>query len=619
MSAQAATVYYSVADEKAFDKVAGTGRTETYDVAIKVTDPTLVGSKVVGVRVPMATTEKIVAPRAFVTTELKLDKVDGKKQNVADWEYVDGSFDGGYLVAKFTKPYELTADGVYVGFSFTIDELTEVNMNPLLGKRQVDNNGCWIHTTRSYLSWSNESKNFNFTSSMQVELEGAFSNVGGGLTISEDVFVQMNEGFKVPVIYHNFGGEPIKTIEYSYSMGDVTGTGTKTFDRALSVQFGCDYSFDLDIEKGIDAGVYELAITIDKVNGEENTIPTRTATCNLEVFKRKPVHRPLVEEYTGMWCGYCPRGFATMDYMKRIYGDDFVGLAYHCHAYSGDYIAVMPSSSFPSPVSGYPKAYIERVDVMDPYHGRKEADDDPSSVINGFNFEKFWTRYREEFTPAAIEVYAWWNEEDKSKIDCRSVVTFCREMPNSYKVEFILAHDGMQENVQEGKDPTWLQQNNYVNSFNYLEIEEMEQFVNGQFMMGNLVYNDVVLGTSRLYEFDDNLAGKSVNVDYNSYFTFDTSKCTSLLDKKNLVQDKNKLRVVAVVIDKVNGRVLNSAQCAVSSENGVETIESVPADVVSIDYYDLAGRRVADTTEGIVIKVVRFSDGTSLTSKLYNK
>ena len=69
----------------------GTKKAETYDVAMHLTDPYLVGMEVRGLRVPINTSAKNTADyKAWITTELKVDD----NANVPDILSVDFTPDG---------------------------------------------------------------------------------------------------------------------------------------------------------------------------------------------------------------------------------------------------------------------------------------------------------------------------------------------------------------------------------------------------------------------------------------------------------------------------------------------------------------------------------------------
>lgn len=83
---------------------------------------------------------------------------------------------------------------------------------------------------------------------------------------------------------------------------------------------------------------------------------------------------------------------------------------------------------------------------------------------------------------------------------------------------------------------------------------------------------------------------------------------------KALVQDTDMLRVVAVLLAK-DGRVINVAQTHVSDASGVSDIAN-EATVVSTDWYDAFGRRIAIPVTGLVIRLDRMSDDSVIVSKV---
>lgn len=82
-------------------------------------------------------------------------------------------------------------------------------------------------------------------------------------------------------------------------------------------------------------------------------------------FAQTIVHPVVVEEATGTWCGFCPRGAVYMDSMSNKYGKDFIGIAVH----NGDPMVVVDYdkglTNFPS-FSGFPSAVVARLHLVSP-------------------------------------------------------------------------------------------------------------------------------------------------------------------------------------------------------------------------------------------------------------
>ena len=143
----------------------GTKKAETYDVAMHLTDPYLVGMEVRGLRVPINTSAKNTADyKAWITTELKVDD----NANVPDILSVDFTPDGKWADVTFDTPYVITEGGIYVGYSFTVssvdtDNSSDANQLPLMTISGADLSELYVHTSRSVRKWTEFEKTSYFT------------------------------------------------------------------------------------------------------------------------------------------------------------------------------------------------------------------------------------------------------------------------------------------------------------------------------------------------------------------------------------------------------------------------------------------------------------------------
>ncbi len=69
-----------------------------------------------------------------------------------------------------------------------------------------------------------------------------------------------------------------------------------------------------------------------------------------------PVKKIVVEEATGMWCGYCPEGVVAMNTLQERYPDQFIGVAVHV----SDDIQVQGYGDVMAFPGGAPTAWIDR-------------------------------------------------------------------------------------------------------------------------------------------------------------------------------------------------------------------------------------------------------------------
>ena len=74
----------------------------------------------------------------------------------------------------------------------------------------------------------------------------------------------------------------------------------------------------------------------------------------------------------------------------------------------------------------------------------------------------------------------------------------------------------------------------------------------------------------------------------------------------NLVQDKENLRVVAFLIDKADGSILNARETRIGAPVGIADVQSEGNNQV-VGYYNMQGQRLQRPQSGVVI--IRYADG----------
>ena len=76
----------------------------------------------------------------------------------------------------------------------------------------------------------------------------------------------------------------------------------------------------------------------------------------------------------------------------------------------------------------------------------------------------------------------------------------------------------------------------------------------------------------------------------------------------SLIQDKTKLKAVALLIDQVSGTIVNAAQATIQDYSS--GVEALPADDITVvARYALDGREIAQPQKGL--NIVKMSDGTT--------
>ncbi|MBP3536866.1 MAG: hypothetical protein J6J93_04920 [Muribaculaceae bacterium] len=579
----------------------GFRKTETYDVAINITDPTVVGTKITGLSVYLPVTQEAVTDLSgWLASELRL--VD--KKNAPDIASKEAKLENYTLSTTFDTPVEITEAGIWAGYSFTITSLDAkygYPGNPVAVVSSTTNldKGLWMHTSRTRLKWAELGTAQKSVSPMVIHLQTEFGDTDLAVSVSGEIYMVCGKEGSVPAMLINHGTAPVEDIEYSYTFGNVTGSGTYSLETPLATG-GKTVTVELPLKASSELGKYDLKLTIDKNNGKPNNDPSSTAQGTVNVWSRIPVTRPLVEEYTGLGCGFCPRGYVAMEYMKERLGDDFVGLAFHSSGFEKA-MATVSSSDFPITVPGYPAADINRETIIDP-------------MAIPYEFEAFAARVSNADISLGIE----WTDDTHKTVELTSELKFMEDVDAAdYRLTFALAADNLH-------NPTWYQLNNYAGQKkgDGVDTPIWDIFLKGASAVTGLIFNDVVIYYKDIKGIAESVpADADANTTYTYTYTVDISELRNLSGEDFINSDAT-LHGVVALIDTKTGYAVNSCRSAALpySDSPAGTGEiSTGAVVESSEFYNLQGIPVPQPTEGIYIRRDRMSDGTVRTSKISSK
>lgn len=122
----------------------------------------------------------------------------------------------------------------------------------------------------------------------------------------------------------------------------------------------------VDLTDLITASQATTNVTVEIVGvngGSENGSTETSASFSVTGYELAENRGVFVEEATGTWCTWCPRGGAFMDLLKECYQQHFIGVAVH----NGDPMAdATYNSGIGGLISGYPSAVFERNEIVDP-------------------------------------------------------------------------------------------------------------------------------------------------------------------------------------------------------------------------------------------------------------
>ncbi len=594
ISTQAKEIEFSYNTSSAEEYGYGFNIAETYDVAILINEPSLIGSKVNGISVNIPGGENISSPSVWLSSDLILERKEGKLVNAPDITVQEGMLSDGILAVTFDTPY-LIEGPIYAGYSFTVDKKDQSTATPVNLVSSSRPGGFYIHTSRSKLKWIDATSIAEGVSTMKVFIEGDFHDNAAVFTSYKTNYGSLSDDNNIATVQLvNHGTNALHSVEYTWEIAENSGQGHITLETPLPAVWGASTPVQIDLGKLTQGGTLPLTMTVLTVNGETNSDKCINSIIPIKVHPFVPVTRPLVEEFTGLWCGWCPRGYVAMETMGELYPNSFIGLAYHkSDAMSGNY-------ELPYGPDGYPAAYINRGEKIDPAQLYDQ-----------------WPVAAEVIAPAAIDINAEWADDSYNEI----IATSCSRFLEDYdKAKFEVTYALVADNLSQ---PDWGQKNYYSTDEGKYDgyLEDMpgdlgQLFLNGNEYVFGLVFNDVVVS----FPYPNGIEGSiPTNIVCDNPIThscsFDLTKLGSLNDI--IASHKDNLRVVVILIDRETGKPVN---CNTSGylPTPSSQINTLKAEAIAeTTWYNINGQRLCTPTQGVCIRVDRMSDGSLKTSKIF--
>lgn len=560
----------------------GTGKQENYDIALRISDPALAGSEIRSIQVNGIATDGISGFSVWISSELKLES----NKNVPDILSAEATPDGNTLTFKPATTVSVPEGGLYVGYSFAVDKLTEAAKAPVSVAKSDNPDALLIHTNRSYRSWGNY--NLGLAADITVTLAGDFNEYAVTVDgISEEGLLVGGEASSKAIL-RNRGLLPVSSIEYTVGFaGGDPKSFSKEFDPALPAAYDRKAELELDLGLREEYGSFPYTLTVTKVNGRPNADAAPAGEGRLYVYPWLPVHRPLLEEYTGLWCGWCPRGAIGLELMEKAYPEDFIYVAYHID----DVMAIVTQTTCPTEYTGAPSVNLDRHVAGDPYYGLKS---NVPTVAEGLG--ELWNSVRASDATAEISLSADWTDDSRSAVTAKADVRFVRDYPDAdIRIVYLLT-----STIQDDS----MRQSNYLSGMEEFRGTDLEPLVDKpKYILGPELQNVAVL-TPSVFGVEGSLPSDIRLLDEYSH-----SATLSLADALNTDGNPIPLRpetlaVVAAVYDARSGRILNAARTKVCTA-GIGEVES---DDSSTLYFNLQGIPVADPDRGVYIRV---QDGRS--------
>ena len=526
----------------------------------------------------------------------------------------------GPISVKLPTPFTIPADGALVGYSY---DGKSSDKSIVLAGISSEAAGCFFqYDYEGERNFESLSSIVGMSSSIQIGLDVSDCEANDAtVSANPELTTLVNTKQQYPFYITNNSAKPITQLTYSISVDGVNGA-EKSLDLSSPIEpmetASIPYTTAFE-----DDGVHTVELNISKVNGNTNINKHSSAEYSIIALEKSADRVSVVEEQTGTWCGWCPRGHVALDLLNKQLGDKVVTLAGHyANGESqvdpmnilgdnitsqaerfADYGLVAMTLSSLLGGGGLPGAMFDRVVAADPYVGANTTKGKNGTYEYGatdlVNLLK-----EENPSEADFSMTASWADDKNTdiKVDLTTTFNYNRFGSFPYGVAFVLSENGM-----TGKGATWKQLNYYsklagVNGASDFNNPDMAAW----FKAGSYVsttYDNVVvqawnpLGNAAIVD------KSKTDIDKGEVIPFSTT----LKVNSDLIQNYNNLTLSALLVNLNSLAVVNAAKVVLGNcAAGIEDVNSEANNNV-VSRYNVNGMRINGAQKGL--NIVKLANG----------
>lgn len=510
----------------------------------------------------------------------------------------------GWNKIELDTPFELDGSDLFIGYSLRTDAQADTNDAFPVGTSGDDAPNALI------LGIGNQGfQDYNGAGlgklALQVGATGEFFANDASISSAAANKCLINTPSTVTLEVFNAGFNEMKSMELKYTVNGNEETKKFTFEEPVKARsFG---SAQFETMAITESGYLPIDLEITKYNdvADENAENNKNSANVICMSKSSP-RVTVMEEGTGAWCGYCPRGAVGMEKLEELYGDKFIGIAVH----AGDGMEIAEYADVVSMFSGFPQALFDRTYLSDPYFDAEKAFD----ACNALPCEG----------TIALEAKFTDNTNKKLEVTSTSVFNLSSDV-NIYGVAYILTEDGI----------TGEAQSNYYSGQSGLP-SDLSFLANEPSTISDYVFNDVAVGAYGCLGIEGSLEGAVKDGEEKTH--------TYTINMPSHIKDITKVSLIALLVtySEQSIEIVNAAEMplkdilgvenvsadkmgvTVEAENGQLTVRANADKALTMEVYNAAGVLAGKTEftgnatmqlpEGNVY-VVRVNDGNNVVVK----
>ena len=565
----------SNADNLPYTGYLGYGSSCTFDVAIRIpaSEQIVSSSTIKGIRFWLGTDISAISSsvRVWISTKKPTAATTSatRRQTILKSKLV-----GGLNEVELSNPFEVNGQDIWVGYTFTISQ----KAYPIMAYGDDVQDGLYCRVNNG--NWDNLYGYGYGHLALQILIESEnFPTNCVNVSDFGRVMVLNGKNVSIPVTFSNKGINPVTSLSYVVTSDDGT-TGSEVTKNLASSPMTANAikTYNISFAADEQPRKSQKTVTVTKVNGEPNTSTMSSGTGFVITLLEKEKVTPVIEEFTGTWCGWCPRGMTGMELIHRDYGDKIVQIAVH----GSDVMTISAYSSVLNKYcNGYPGSITDR-----------QYDEDPSYA----SLKNVVATALKRVAQGHISLSAMWSSSDKKAVVFNTKTCFGYSDNNGkYAIAYVLTEDGL-----KGTGSDWAQANYYNGQSGDAN---MSFWYTAGSPVSGLEFNHVAVAGWSV----ENGVNGSVNPVLEAGVDQEYSY-TGTIPSNAPIQDKSRLKAIVMLIDRETGTIVNAAQAEIQEYGtAVSTVMSdgsnEPSAVYSVD-----GRRIQTAEKGI--NIIRMADGT---------
>ena len=351
---------------------------------------------------------------------------------------------------------------------------------------------------------------------------------------------------QISVDVKNDGLTAITSLDISWN------DGTNNYLENFSVSIASGQTETINHSTQVNYNTIEekiIDVTIENVNGTpDDEISNNSLTAEFNTISQSGTKAVLIEEATGTWCPWCPRGAVGLEYMATTYPNTAVTVAVHNTnaAYPNADPMTLPEydSGIAQFIEGYPSSVIDR----------KLGGVDPGQTT----LQAAYNAQINEIVPVDLTTSATMVGSD---LTISANAYFYTNFSNAnFRLGVIISEDGL-----SGTSGGWAQYNNYAGGGNGI-MGGYENLAN-PVPASQMVYDHVGIALLGGFNGEAGSVPSTITANNNISYDFDyTIPATS---------NEDNMHIVVVLIDQTDGRIVSVSQSSIAQALSIEEVSGI--------------------------------------------